>query len=194
MEEIEYFLKSKEKALTSLNKAKNDNKLDQDIEEIINTINLKKEYFTSSCCSGRIVILELPELGNKREAKFLGKWHRDIQYNELIEATKQAKTGMIWLLAQSPIIHVITNSYSLADNIIKIAINSGFKNSGYKSIKNNIVVEICSTERLDSPIGNNGKLSLSNEHLKFLLTISNFIIKKSKTKLKKLQKNLKKKL
>jgi tRNA wybutosine-synthesizing protein 3 len=192
MDEIEYFLKSKDKALNSLNKAKNENKLDLDIEEIINTINLNKEYFTSSSCSGRIVILELPEIGNKKEAKFLGKWHRDIQYNELIEATKHAKYGMIWLLAQSPIIHVITNSYSLGDNIIKIAINSGFKNSGYKSTNNNIVVEICSTERLDSPIGNNGKLLISDEHLKFLLITSNFIIKRSKTKLKKLKKNLKK--
>ena len=192
MDKIEYFLKSKDKALNSLNKAKNENKLDLDIEEIINTINLNKEYFTSSSCSGRIVILELPEIGNKKEAKFLGKWHRDIEYNELIEATKHAKSGMIWLLAQSPIIHVITNSYSLADNIIKIAINSGFKNSGYKSTKNNIVVEICSTERLDSPIGNDGKLLISDEHLKFLLKTSNFIIKRSKIKLKKLKKNLKK--
>ena len=192
MNDIEYFLKSKEKALNSLNKAICQNKLDLDIKEIINTINSKEEYFTSSCCSGRIVILELPDLGNKKKAKFLGKWHRDIQFNELIKATKIAKSGMIWLLAQSPIIHVITRSYSLADKIIKIAIYSGFKNSGYKSTTSNIVVEICSTERLDSPIGNHGKLLVNNEHLKLLLEISNNIINRSRKKLKKFEKNLNK--
>ena len=191
MDEIEYFLKSKEKALNSLIKAKNEKKLDEDIEDIINIINSNKEYFTTSCCSGRIVLLEIPEIGDKKAAKFIGKWHRKIQYNELAESIKSAKSGMLWLLAQSPIIHIITNSYFLADKIINIAISSGFKNSGFKSVKNNIIVEICSTERFDCPIGNNGKLLISDEHLEFLLQISNHIINRSRKKLKKLEKNLK---
>jgi tRNA wybutosine-synthesizing protein 3 len=191
MDKVEYFLKSKEKALNSLIKAKYEKKLDEEIEEIINIINLNKEYFTSSCCSGRIVLLEIPELGDKKAAKFIGKWHRKIEYNELFEATKSAKSGMLWLLAQSPIIHVLTRSYFLADKLIKIAISSGFKNSGFKSIKSNIIVEICSTERLDSPIGKNGQLLVSNEHLRLLLEISNHIINRSRKKLKKLEKNLK---
>lgn len=191
MDEIEYFLKSKEKALNSLIKAKNEKKLDEDIEEIINIINSHKKYFTTSCCSGRIVLLEIPEIGNKKAAKFIGKWHRKIQYKELVESIKSAKSGMLWLLAQSPIIHIITSTYFLADKIIKIAISSGFKNSGFKSVKNNIIVEICSTERFDCPIGNNGQLLISDEYLKFLFKISNHIINRSGKKIKNLEKNLK---
>lgn len=194
MDRIEFFLRSKQKALDSLIKAKYENKLDKDIEEIINLINSNNEYFTSSCCSGRIVIIELPELGHKKAAKFLGKWHRDVRYDELIDAVRSSRFGMIWILAQSPIIHVSTSSYLLADNLIKIAILSGFKNSGFKSTTGNIIVEICGTERLDSPIGNNGQLFINNEHLNFLLDISNHIIKRSRKKLRIFEKNLKKKL
>ena len=190
MDKIEYFLKSKDKALNNLKKAKKYKKLDGDIEKIIKLINSNKDYFTSSSCSGRIVVIELPNLGNKKEAKFLGKWHREIKYSEIMAAIQLTNSGMIWLLAQSPILHVITKSYLSADKIIKIAISSGFKNSGFKSTTKNIIVEICSTERLDSPIGNNGLLFANNEHLNFLVDISNHIIKRSRKKLKIFEKNL----
>jgi tRNA wybutosine-synthesizing protein 3 len=107
----EQFLNSKEKALNKLNKACYENKLDEDIKEIIELINFNKNYFTSSSCAGRIVIIELPRIGDKKRANFLAKWHREIQYGEAIKAIKSGKSGMIWLLAQSPILHVICRSY-----------------------------------------------------------------------------------
>ena len=192
MDKVEYFLNSKDKALNKLYNARLENKLDDGIKEIIKLINSHRDYFTSSSCSGRIVIIELPELGDKKGAKFLGKWHREVKYLEVKTAVQLANSGMIWLLAQSPIIHVITKSYLLADKLIKIAISSGFKNSGIKSATGNIVIEICSTERLDSPIGLNGLLFSSQEHLKLLVDISNKIIKRSRKKLEILEKNLKK--
>ena len=145
MDKIEYFLNSKDKALNKLYNARLENKLYECIKEIIKLINSHRDYFTSSSCSGRIVIIELPELGDKKGAKFLGKWHREVKYLEVKTAVQLANSGMIWLLAQSPIIHVITKSYLLADKLIKIAISSGFKNSGIKSATWNIVIEICST-------------------------------------------------
>jgi tRNA wybutosine-synthesizing protein 3 len=191
MDKNEYFLISKEKALNKLNKAKSEYKTDEDIEEIINLINSKRDYFTSSSCAGRIVIIELPELGDKKEAKFLGKWHRVVEYSEINKSIKQAKSGMVWFLAQSPILHVVTKSSLSADKLIKIAISSGFKNSGIKSLSSNIIIEICSTERLDAPIGNNGYVYCNQEHLNFLVDISNHIIFRSKKKLRKFENNLK---
>ena len=194
MDKNQYFLKSKDNALKKLNKAINENKLDKKIKYIINLINSNNNYFTSSSCSGRIVIIEIPEIGDKKQAKFLGKWHREIHFDEVINSVNTSKSGMIWLLAQSPILHVKTKSISSADKLIKIAISSGFKNSGIKSITGNIVVEICSTERLDTPIGKNGILFSSENHLKFLVDISNYILKKSRRKLNLLKKNLKNKI
>lgn len=194
MNEIYNFLNSKEKALNKLNNAENENKIDEDIKNILKIINSDDNYFTSSSCSGRIVIIELPSLGNKKEAKFLGKWHRKVKFSEIEFAIKLATNGMIWILAQSPILHVIAKSNVSADKLIKIAISSGFKNSGVKSYYDNIVIEICSTERLDSPIGKNGKLFCNEEHLKLITDISNHIIVRSRKKIGKFERNLIEKL
>jgi len=77
---------------------------------------------------------------------------------------------------------------------LKLAIACGFKNSGLKSIKKRIVVEICSTERLDVPIGKDGNLYCNKEHLDLLTNISNEIFNKSTNKLKKFEMALKKDL
>ena len=46
MNEIDYFLNSKERALIKLNYAENENKLDEDIKDILDIINLNDDYFT----------------------------------------------------------------------------------------------------------------------------------------------------
>ena len=188
------FLDGKKSALEQLTKATSAKQVDLGIQPILNIINNSDEFYTTSSCFGRIVILEIPTIGNKKEAKFLGKWHRSIALNDLLSAIKKAKEGQLWILSQSPIIHIAAISDNAADKILKIAIACGFKNSGLKSIGKRIVIEILSTERLDAPIGKNGKVFCNNEHLDLLVKISNEIIEKSTLKLKKLEKNLRKDL
>ncbi|RLG38823.1 hypothetical protein DRN79_00965, partial [Methanosarcinales archaeon] len=43
---------------------------DADIIEILERINSIEKFFTTSSCSGRIVLLKIPHAGSKREAKF----------------------------------------------------------------------------------------------------------------------------
>jgi len=186
------FLDGKKSALEQLTKATSAKQVDSGIQPILNIINNSDEFYTTSSCFGRIVILEIPTIGNKKEAKFLGKWHRSIELNDLLSAIKKAKEGQLWILSQSPIIHITAISDYAADKILKIAIACGFKNSGLKSIGKRIVIEILSTERLDAPIGKNGKVFCNNEHLDLLVKISNEIIEKSTLKLKKLEKKLRK--
>jgi len=90
---------------------------------------------------------------------------------------------LLWLLAQSPIIHIGSNTNEMADNMVKTAISCGFKNSGVKSIGKKIIVEVCSTERLDAPIGRDGSLFCDEEYLQLLVEIANEVFEKSKDKL-----------
>lgn len=177
------FLDAKEKALRSLEKACTEKKADKEILPILSLINDSEECYTSSSCAGRIVLLEIPKIGDKKKARFLGKWHRTIEPNELEIAAKKAKNGLLWLIAQSPIIHIVTDTSEMADTIVKTAIASGFKNSGMKSIGRKIVVEVCSTERLDAPIGRDGILFCEKEYTQLLIDISNEVFKKSMDKL-----------
>lgn len=188
------FLNSKERALQSLDKACYEEKIDKGILPILNLINNSKECFTSSSCAGRVVLLEIPNIGDKKEAKFLGKWHRTIDVNELFSAARKAKIGQIWLLSQSPIIHITAKTNEAADKLLKMAIACGFKHSGLKSLGRKIVVEVCSTERLDAPVGKDGVLFCDKEHLELLTNISNEILKKSAQKLQKFEEKLRKDL
>jgi tRNA wybutosine-synthesizing protein 3 len=188
------FLTGKHNAILKLKKAKEENKVDYGIQSILDIINEYNQYYTSSSCFGRIVLLEIPSIGDKKEAKFLGKWHRMIDIDDLINGSRNAKTGQIWFLSQSPIIHVVAKSNDDAEKLLKNAIACGFKNSGLKSLGKKIVVEVCSTERLDAPIGDNGIIFCKDDHLELLVKTSNEIMNKSTLKLQKLEQKLKKDL
>jgi tRNA wybutosine-synthesizing protein 3 len=186
------FFDCKEMALKSLEKASLEKKVDKKILSVLNIINKSGEYYTTSSCSGRIVLLEIPSIGDKRNARFVGIWHRKIKPKELKLSLKNAKTGLLLLLAQPPIIHISAKTNISADKMIKLANGSGFKNSGFKSIDKKFVVEVCSTERLDAPIGKNGTLFCDDEYLDLLVEISNEVIEKSASKLKRFKEELKK--
>lgn len=188
------FLDAKQQAMQSLEKACDEKKVDQGVSPLLNIINKSEEYYTSSSCSGRIVLLEIPGIGDKKNARFLGRWHETIEIDEIYAAVKKTKTGQLWLLAQSPIIHIVAKTSNAADKLLKTAIASGFKNSGLKSLGKKIVVEVCSTERLDAPVGKNGGIFCNKDHLMLLVNISNEIMKKSTLKLKKFEEKLRKHL
>jgi len=188
------FIDGKRTALSKLEKAKKENKVDKEIISILDIINKSDYHYTTSSCYGRIVLLEIPNIGNKKEAIFLGKWHRTINLDELFLASKNSRTGQIWFLSQSPIIHIVSKTNDAAERIIKLAISCSFKNSGIKSLGKKIVVELCSTERLDVPVGIDGTLFCSRDHLRLLKNISNEIFEKSSKKLNKLEGELKKDL
>ena len=184
------FLDGKKIALQKLENAISEGKVDKKILSVLKLVNTSDGYYTTSSCAGRIVLLELPEIGDKKNAKFLGKWHRTIDIEELLKAKENAIKGQLWLLAQSPILHVVTKTESDADEMIKLGISCGFKNSGARSLGKRIIVEICSTERLDMPIGKDGEVFCDKEYLNFLVELSNDVIKRSSKKLDRFEKKL----
>ena len=190
MTTLNNFIQAKENALVSLQEAIKNKEVDAGILPVLELINQCDEYYTSSSCAGRVVVLELPELGDKQHARFLGRWHRPVDVDEIVAAARTARSGQIWLLAQSPIFHIGVNSYQSAGNLVKTAISCSFKNSGIKSFGQKIVVEVCSTERLDTPIGIDGGLLCSTTHLRLLVDCANQIIEKSREKIEKFETKL----
>jgi len=185
------YLVAKENALKSLETACATKKVDEGILPILNLINAIDGFYTSSSCAGRIVLLEIPTIGDKRGARFLGIWHRTIEPEELEAASRNATKGLLWVLAQAPILHIGVQTTELADTMIKTAVSCGFKNSAMKSTGKKIVIEICSTERLDAPIGRDGCLFCEKEYLSLLIEIANEVIERSREKLERFEKKLK---
>ena len=184
------FLDAKENALKSLKDACIEGKVDEGVLPILDQINRIQGFYTTSSCAGRIVLLEIPQIGDKRAACFLGIWHRTIEPKELQAAATKATTGFLWLLAQAPILHIGAKTIQYADIMLKTAIACGFKNSAIKSIGKKIIIEICSTERLDAPIGRDGCLYCDEKYLSLLVEISNEVIERSQEKIGRFTKKL----
>ena len=177
------FLQAKKQAMCKLNNAYNEEKLDNDILPLLDLINSIDQYYTTSSCAGRIVLLELPSIGDKKNARFLGKWHRPINQEEFSNAAKRAKKGWIWFFAQSPILHVAAKNINDAEKLVKLSISSGFKNTGIRSLGKKIIVEISSTERLDCPVGKDGKIFCARKYQDILVETANELLNRSQEKL-----------
>ncbi len=161
---------------------------DDDIAELIELLNGFDDYFTTSSCSGRVILICIPEIGAKEEAEFIAKWHREVSKDEVLKAMGMWKDPdrELWLMSQSPILHVSCVSMEKAKQLLNLAIESGFKYSGIKAITmKRVMVEIMSTERMDVPVGRDGVIFCSEPYLDFIISKANFMLERGKEKLRR---------
>jgi len=168
---------------------------DEEVAGIIEKLNRLEDFYTTSSCSGRVALICIPEIGAKREAEFIGKWHRAVTKEEVLAAIKAPKQGEVWLLSQSPILHVSCRGLEKAKALLRIAIESGFKYSGIKAIsKDNgkVMMEIMSTERMDVPLGEDDMLFCGESYMGYIVSKANFMLTRGKGKLERFYYGLKK--
>jgi tRNA wybutosine-synthesizing protein 3 len=172
--------------------------VDEEILPIVKGINSNTDYFTTSSCAGRIVLLEIPKLGDKENAQFLGKWHDKVTQSEVLAAFSKAEENTtIFLLAQSPIIHVRCKTLKSAVKLRNLAVESGLKYSTIKSLtlssKNEpikMVVEILSSENIHAPIARNKKLLADEDYMGFLVEYANQALQRAREKLERFGANI----
>ena len=182
---------SRREAVEKYERAKNKGEVDRDIIPLLDKINSSEHYYTTSSCSGRIILIELPEIGDKKNSRIIGKWHGEIKFVDLFKLLNEYKKGYLFLLVQSSIIHIVCDNVDNALKIIEVARDSSFKYSSIKSVKNEgILVEILGSENLNIPLGENSKIIVNEEELRFFVKISNMIIRKIKNKLKNFELNI----
>lgn len=176
----------------------NEGEVDFAIKPLLDIINSKPDYFTTSSCAGRIVILQLPKLGDKENAEFLGKWHREVELEEVKGVfSKIQDKNKVFLITQSPIVHVRCKTLDSAISLRNKAVGSGLKYSTLKSITLNsksepvkIVVEILSSENIHIPISEGKKLYPDEEYLNFMIENANYALNRAQEKLERFRKNL----
>ena len=182
------FEEQKEKAMEGLRKALAEDKVDRDIITLLEKINALDNYFTTSSCSGRISVMEMPHFGDKVNSVWLGKWHREVTIEEVLEAIGRHRSGQLWFLVRSPILHVAARTMEDAVKLLNFSIGLGFKYSNIKSVSHKkLLVEIRSTERMDVPLGEDGELWVSEEYVGRIIELANAQVRRFKGKLKRLE-------
>lgn len=176
--------------MKKLEVAEENNEVDQEILPLLNLINSLKDFYTTSSCYGRISLLH--DVGSKKDSGWVGKWHREVEFNEILLALeKKPDDGIVWLKYEPAILHVVARDPEGAIKILTAARNTGFKKVGIIAMKKDRnMIEVCSTERMDVPIIQEGTLLVDTGYIKYLVETANKQFKKGNKKLKRLEKGL----
>ncbi|HIH78250.1 MAG TPA: hypothetical protein HA341_04940 [Halobacteria archaeon] len=182
--------KRKKEVSTKFDESLRKGLIDEKILPTLNLINGLPWYYTVSSCSGRVIILDLPEVGDKKNAVFRGRWHRRVEKDEVLDAIDECtKEG--WFILNPPIIHVISGEMDNAEEILSVAIKSGFKRSGIKSIKiGKITVEINSTEVMETIVSKNGYILADDRYIGTLVEYANIKFDRFQKKIERLNTRL----
>ncbi|MBW3001823.1 hypothetical protein KY338_01515 [Candidatus Woesearchaeota archaeon] len=157
--------------------------IDKDIQELVDLINSKEEYYTTSSCSGRIVVIEIPESGRKDEAKWRLVKHGLATTEEVKEAIKSEED--VWLKEEGMILHVCCKNIEAAEKLVNTAKNAGFKRTGMISVNKRYVVEVVSTENISTILSKKGKILADDTYLSALVKECNKKLEQNKKKIDK---------
>ncbi|KAK7812312.1 hypothetical protein U0070_024582 [Myodes glareolus] len=135
--------------------------VDEDAVAVVELLNSREEFFTTSSCAGRILLLD-------------GM------------AALQGATSSAVLKFEPFILHVQCRTLQDAQTLHSVAIDSGFRNSGITVGKRGkTMMAVRSTHGLEVPLSHKGKLMVTEEYIEFLLTIANQKMEENKKRIER---------
>nr|Q641F8.1 RecName: Full=tRNA wybutosine-synthesizing protein 3 homolog; Short=tRNA-yW-synthesizing protein 3; AltName: Full=tRNA(Phe) 7-((3-amino-3-carboxypropyl)-4-demethylwyosine(37)-N(4))-methyltransferase [Xenopus laevis]AAH82379.1 MGC81728 protein [Xenopus laevis] len=160
--------------------------VDEDIEETVRLINQQERYFTTSSCSGRVIIIN-ETLDNstiqKQNCSWLFVTHKLCKPDDVFAALQNA-TGDVVLKFEPFVLHVQCRALEDAQLLHSVAINAGFRNSGITvGKKGKIIMAVRSTHGLEVPLTQNGKCLVSHEYIEFLVHTANKKMEENKRRI-----------
>ncbi|MBU3907060.1 MAG: hypothetical protein KKA64_02295 [Nanoarchaeota archaeon] len=182
------FLQRKKDILSKIDKSSKGD-WDKHILKLCEKINSKEDFYTTSSCSGRIVLMKDSEI--KKHGLFLKVDHNKISFNLLIKDLKEIvgkNKNLIMFKQESCILHVACSSLENAQKLYDKAKLAGWKKSGIISSGKRFIVELNSTEKLEFPIADRGKELVDEKFLKMIVKEANRKLKKGWEKIRRLEK------
>jgi len=128
-------------------------RVDEDILPLLRLLNTHPRIYTTSSCSGRIMVAETvrPSFSKGRGFRPVAKWHHPVPPDLVREAV--SNVDYAWLMVRGAILHVAAADAKTAYKLVEIGRETGHKHSGIIAMnKAGIFVEILGEERLDIPI------------------------------------------
>ena len=172
----------KKEKLEGFEEAMKERKVDSLVIPLLNKINEKEEWVTTSSCAGRISLLSMEE--SKKDAEFYKKWHREIELEEFETAVKEyGWEKPLWFRVESLILHVMCRDLSSAEEFFRIGRKAGVKHGGIIPVKEKrYMVELMGTPGMIIPIK-----ECENANWERIIKMGNKILKRNYERLKKLE-------
>lgn len=160
-------------------------KVDPAIKPLVELINSLDAYYTTSSCSGRIILLETQNNGKKKDAKFLFRSHEWVEVTDLIRIFReyQGKSAVTFRM-QAAILHICARTIEDALKLIGLIRPLGFKRSGIFSAQpERVIIEAIGPESIVAPIIEDGKKLIDEDYLDVLSTQANSALSKNLNRL-----------
>ncbi|XP_057572036.1 tRNA wybutosine-synthesizing protein 3 homolog [Hippopotamus amphibius kiboko] len=162
--------------------------VDEDVVELVQLLNGREQFFTTSSCAGRIVLLDGGINGSevqKQNCCWLLVTHKPCVKDDVIVALKKANGDAI-LKFEPLVLHVQCRQLQDAQILHSVAIDSGFRNSGITLGKRGkTMLAVRSTHGLEVPLSHKGKLMVTEEYIDFLLKIANQKMEENKKRIER---------
>ncbi|XP_036898203.1 tRNA wybutosine-synthesizing protein 3 homolog isoform X1 [Sturnira hondurensis] len=162
--------------------------VDEDVAEIVQLLNGQEQFFTTSSCSGRIILLDGSINGfevQKRNCRWLLVTHKPCIKDDMIVALKNANGDAV-LKFEPLVLHIQCQQLQDAQILHSVAIDSGFRNSGITVGKRGkTMLAVRSTHGLEVPLSHKGKLMVTEDYIDFLLKIANQKMEENKKRIER---------
>ena len=168
---MQNFQKEKTEFLKKRDKSKI-GEIDKDIKKLVEKINSKENFYTTSSCAGRIVLLE-KESKKKFDCTWIFKKHDTVKFKEIFDLLKNKKfPNPVWFIQQPLIMHVSCKDLNCAKQFLNLS-RKIFKKAGIIGLnEKRVMVEIIGTEHLETIVAD--KNFVANEiYLKNLIRYAN---------------------
>ncbi|XP_052034826.1 tRNA wybutosine-synthesizing protein 3 homolog [Apodemus sylvaticus] len=160
--------------------------VDEDAAEVVELLNSREEFFTTSSCAGRILLLDGSTNGltvQKQHCCWLLVTHKPCAKHDMMAALKGATSEAV-LKFEPFILHVQCRTLQDAQALHSVAVDSGFRNSGITVGKRGkIMLAVRSTHGLEVPLTHKGKPMVTGEYIEFLVTIANQKMEENKRRI-----------
>uniref|UniRef100_A0A3Q0QTD5 tRNA wybutosine-synthesizing protein 3 homolog n=1 Tax=Amphilophus citrinellus TaxID=61819 RepID=A0A3Q0QTD5_AMPCI len=169
------FIQWKKQCLNKLDLSKKGS-VDEGIEHVVSLLNSCEEYFTTSSCSGRIILIDGVSQSSdvqKQNCVWLFVSHQKCTSDDLMSALAGC-CGDAVLKFEPFVLHLQCRRLEDAQLMHFVSINSGFRNSGVTVGKTGkIIMAVRSTHGLEVPLSHDGKLLVQQEYIAFLTQVAN---------------------
>ena len=152
--------------------------IDKPIVELIKNINKTKNFYTTSSCSGRILIIEFPKNPKKYDINWLLSSHEIVNGDDVLNAINQNTENEVWFKLEPFIFHIAVRDEDIASKVLKQLHSNGIRRAGIMNLKPRLILEIIGTQNVSFPLILDGKITVSKEEL-------SRIVKKANSKLER---------
>ena len=162
---------------------------DKKIKKLCDKINKLDNYYTTSSCSGRVVVML--DKKQKKSGLFLNVYHDIIKFKKFKnDLDKLGRVELVKFKQEPPILHVHCKSLKDAQILLRKAQLSGWKKSGIISSGKRFILELNGTDRLEFLLMNKGMILVDNAYLELIVKRCNENLKSGWEKIEKLRKSL----